>query len=58
VGQAVAWAQGLKERETVEEFSVGPSTLEDVYVRMIGRPDALEMPAEEVNHVPPIPVAQ
>ena len=58
VGQAVEWAQGLKEGETVEEFSVGPSTLEDVYVRMIGRPDALEVPVEEVNHVPPVPVAQ
>jgi hypothetical protein len=51
VGPAVEWANSLKEREVLEEFSVGPATLEDVYIRMIGRPDALEVPTEEVQHV-------
>jgi ABC-2 type transport system ATP-binding protein len=51
VGQAVAWANRVKERGMAEEFSVGPATLEDVYVRNIGRPDALEVPVKEVDHV-------
>ncbi|MFQ5795508.1 MAG: ABC transporter ATP-binding protein [Candidatus Bipolaricaulia bacterium] len=57
VGPAVEWVHGLKEKGIVEEFSIGPATLEDIYVRMIGRPDALEVPTEEVNHVP-VPLAQ
>ncbi len=51
VTQAVEWARGLKERGTIEEFSVGPATLEDTYIRLIGRPDALGM-TEEVSNVP------
>ncbi len=51
VGQAVEWAHLLQEQEVAEEFSVGPTTLEDVYVRLIGRADVLEMPVEEVQHV-------
>ena len=42
---AVAWARELQDRGTVEEFSIGPATLEDVYVRRVG-PDAHE--GEEV----------
>ena len=30
------------EARIVEEYSLGPSTLEDVYIREIGRADALE----------------
>jgi len=30
---AIAWATGLRERRVVEEFSIGPATLEDVYVK-------------------------
>lgn len=40
VDRAVEWAQSLQKAETAEEFSVGPATLEDVYVRLVGRPDA------------------
>jgi ABC-2 type transport system ATP-binding protein len=36
---AIAWARDLQERGSIEEFSVGPATLEDVYVRRV-RPDA------------------
>jgi len=51
VSQAVAWAGELKAASVIEEFSVGPATLEDVYVRKIGRADASAQPAKEVNHV-------
>jgi len=33
---AVAWAKELQRRGTIEEFSIGPATLEDVYVRRVG----------------------
>ncbi len=36
----------------VEEFSIGPTTLEDVYIKMVGNSDTLEMLEEEVNHAP------
>jgi ABC-2 type transport system ATP-binding protein len=36
---AIDWARGLKENGTVEEFSLGPSTLEDIYVRLVKNPD-------------------
>ena len=32
---AVTWAHELQQRGTVEEFSIGPATLEDVYVRRV-----------------------
>lgn len=56
--KAVEWARDLKAKEIVEEFLIGPATLEDVYVRMIGRPDALEVPTEEVRHVTSTQLAQ
>jgi ABC-2 type transport system ATP-binding protein len=39
--QAVGWAEGLKHAGTVEEYRLGPATLEDVYVELVGRADAL-----------------
>jgi ABC-2 type transport system ATP-binding protein len=57
VGQAVKWANALKENKSVEEYSVGPATLEDVYVRRIGRSGALEMPTTEVDRVLRVQVA-
>jgi len=33
--RAIAWAKEQRARGRVEEFSVGPTTLEDVYVRLI-----------------------
>jgi ABC-2 type transport system ATP-binding protein len=41
VTAAVEWARTLQAQDLVEEFSLSPVSLEDVYVRMIGRPDAL-----------------
>jgi len=33
--KAIEWARGLKENGTIEEFYLGPATLEDVYVRLV-----------------------
>ena len=49
VAATVSWANTMREEGRVEEFSLGPATLEDAYVRLIGRPDALEMPNLEVQ---------
>ena len=38
---ALEWARDTKELGFAEEFSISPTSLEDVYVQMIGRPDAL-----------------
>jgi len=32
---AIAWARSLKDNGVIEEFSLGPATLEDVYVRLV-----------------------
>ena len=40
---AIEWARNLKEEGVVEEFSLGPTTLEDAYIRMVGHLDALEL---------------
>jgi ABC-2 type transport system ATP-binding protein len=42
---AVAWAESLEHAGSVEEFTLGPATLEDVYVALVGatsRPAHLE----------------
>ncbi len=46
VGSAVTWAQVLQQDGVVEGFSIGPTSLEDAYVQMVGRPDVLELSAE------------
>ncbi|MEJ2598274.1 MAG: ABC transporter ATP-binding protein [Anaerolineales bacterium] len=40
--QAALWANQMKADQLVEEYSIGPATLEDAYIRKIGRADALE----------------
>ncbi len=40
-GQAVAWAQSLQRAGRIEEYRLGPASLEDVYVELVGRPDPL-----------------
>ncbi|HEX7490727.1 MAG TPA: ABC transporter ATP-binding protein [Candidatus Limnocylindrales bacterium] len=47
-GQAVAWAESLKAARSVEEFTLGPATLEDVYVALVGGADAARTQVEEV----------
>jgi ABC-2 type transport system ATP-binding protein len=44
---AIEWAQSLKGSGAIEEFSLGPTTLEDVYVRMVGSPGAAENNGEK-----------
>jgi ABC-2 type transport system ATP-binding protein len=36
VAAAVQWARGLKDQGIVEEYAVGPVTLEDVYLSVVG----------------------
>ncbi|UCH42565.1 MAG: ABC transporter ATP-binding protein [Dehalococcoidales bacterium] len=50
VAPAMQWARKLKDTGVVEEFSVGPSTLEDVYVKMVGNSDALIRPEQEIEN--------
>jgi ABC-2 type transport system ATP-binding protein len=37
---AMAWARGLKDAGNIEEYSLGPSTLEDVYIRLVKNPES------------------
>jgi ABC-2 type transport system ATP-binding protein len=39
VEEAIRWAMGMRTDGIVEEFSVGPATLEDVYVRHVTTPN-------------------
>jgi ABC-2 type transport system ATP-binding protein len=36
VGEAIAWSSHMRDEGVFEEFSLGPATLEDVYVRHVG----------------------
>jgi ABC-2 type transport system ATP-binding protein len=47
-GQAVSWAESLKRAGSVEEFTLGPATLEDVYVALVGGAEARPSEVEEV----------
>ncbi len=47
VGLAVEWASKLRQNRVVEEFSIGPTTLEDAYLNKVGRADALEVNGKE-----------
>ncbi len=42
ITQAALWANQMKADQLVEEYSLGPATLEDAYIRKIGRANALE----------------
>jgi len=42
-GDAVRWARPMMETGQAEEYALGAATLEDVYIRMIGREDALDL---------------
>ena len=46
---AIDWARGLKEASAIEEFTLGPATLEDVYIRMVKNPDNVETPGEAIR---------
>jgi ABC-2 type transport system ATP-binding protein len=42
VTQVALWANRMKADQLIEEYTLGPASLEDVYIRKIGRADALE----------------
>jgi ABC-2 type transport system ATP-binding protein len=44
---AIQWARSLVEHGSAEEYVLGAATLEDVYIRLIGREDALELAGRE-----------
>ena len=44
-GEALRWADDLRRAGTVEEYGLAPANLEDVYVELVGRADALREPA-------------
>lgn len=44
---AVQWARGLKETGVAEEYSVGPITLDDVYLKLVGHEDIVEDSGKE-----------
>ncbi len=46
ITKAIEWARGLKESDIIEEFKLGPATLEDIYVRLVQNPDEVEQPGE------------
>jgi ABC-2 type transport system ATP-binding protein len=46
----VQWARSLKDDGIVEEYSVGPASLEDVYLKVVGRGGAPEIAAKEADH--------
>ncbi|MDQ3963784.1 MAG: ABC transporter ATP-binding protein [Actinomycetota bacterium] len=39
---AITWATSLREGNIAEEFSIGPATLEDVYVRQVAQPNDID----------------
>jgi ABC-2 type transport system ATP-binding protein len=39
ISNAIVWARQLKESGIIEEFALGPATLEDVYVRLVKNPN-------------------
>jgi ABC-2 type transport system ATP-binding protein len=47
-GPAVAWAESLKHAGSIDEFTLGPATLEDVYVALVGGSQAAQAQVEEV----------
>lgn len=46
ITKAIEWARGLKESDAIEEFTLGPATLEDIYVRLVQNPDEVEQSGE------------
>jgi ABC-2 type transport system ATP-binding protein len=50
IGITTQWARSLKETGIIEEYSVGPITLEDVYFKVLGCNDIQETPEKETNH--------
>ena len=52
IGNAMEWAHQLKARDIIEEYSIGPTTLEDVYIRLIEDPEVEGKVEKEDKHDP------
>ena len=52
ISNVMEWAHQLKVQDVIEEFSIGPTTLEDVYVRLIENPDVEGKVEKEDEHDP------
>jgi ABC-2 type transport system ATP-binding protein len=48
-GQAVAWAESLAKAGLIEEFTLGPATLEDVYIELVEGAAPRSARLEELN---------
>jgi len=50
IGTVTQWARYLKENGTAEEYSVGPITMEDIYLKVLGHGDFHDTPDKEAGH--------
>jgi ABC-2 type transport system ATP-binding protein len=50
ISPAIQLARILKEKGIAEEYSVGPASLEDVYLKVVGHNDSQETTEEETNN--------
>ena len=50
VTHALQWAKTQRRAGTVEEYSIGPATLEDVYIQLVGRSEVLASRSQEVQN--------
>ncbi|MGP8079274.1 MAG: ABC transporter ATP-binding protein [Dehalococcoidales bacterium] len=50
IAAAIQWARSLKEKGIAEEYSVGPASLEDVYLKVVGHSDSPEITEKEADH--------
>jgi len=50
IAPTIQWARSLKEKGIAEEYSVGPITLEDVYLKLVGHGVAQETMEKEADH--------
>ncbi|MGA9696696.1 MAG: ABC transporter ATP-binding protein [Dehalococcoidales bacterium] len=49
ISAAVQWARNLKDNGIAEEYSVGPASLEDVYLKVVGHNETPETNAKEAD---------
>ncbi len=49
IGIAIQWARDLRDRGVVEEYSVGPTTLDDVYLAIVGHGEMQEAIEKEAS---------
>ena len=50
IAPVIQWARSLKEKGIAEEYSVGPASLEDVYLKVVGHGDSPEITEKEASY--------